>query len=140
MPCYHQAACWVACSASSSPSPLHCWLSCAACSPSATPQPPLATRCPHLPPPPHTHTHLIHPPTPPLIPRQGFHFGAKLVRGAYMVIERARAVERDYPSPILDTKADTDASYDRCGAELPVLLPLAVFSNDKWRPLSRCTI
>lgn len=44
---------------------------------------------------------------------QGYKFGAKLVRGAYMVIERQRAQERGYPSPILDTKEGTDESYDR---------------------------
>lgn len=39
-------------------------------------------------------------------------FGAKLVRGAYMEKERARAVERNYPSPIQDNKENTDRDYD----------------------------
>jgi len=38
--------------------------------------------------------------------------GAKLVRGAYMEKERRRAVEQGYPSPIHDTKAATDRSYN----------------------------
>ncbi len=38
--------------------------------------------------------------------------GLKLVRGAYMEKERARAQEKGYPSPILPTKAATDAAYD----------------------------
>lgn len=40
--------------------------------------------------------------------------GAKLVRGAYMQLERARARERGYESPICDTIEDTHANYDRC--------------------------
>ena len=42
----------------------------------------------------------------------GYFLGAKLVRGAYMVKERARAEANNYPSPIHDTKADSDKSYN----------------------------
>lgn len=45
--------------------------------------------------------------------REGWHFGAKLVRGAYMVIERERAAEEKYPSPILDTIEQTHINYNR---------------------------
>lgn len=38
--------------------------------------------------------------------------GVKFVRGAYMEEERRLAAERGYPSPICDTKPDTDALYD----------------------------
>ena len=41
-----------------------------------------------------------------------FIVGAKLVRGAYMTKERARAERMGYPSPIQATKADTDRDYD----------------------------
>lgn len=42
----------------------------------------------------------------------GYIYGAKLVRGAYMEKERERAIEMGYPSPIHATKEDTDADYD----------------------------
>lgn len=44
--------------------------------------------------------------------KDGYYLGAKLVRGAYMEKERKRAEEKGYPSPIQDTKADSDRDYD----------------------------
>ncbi|NBC24399.1 MAG: proline dehydrogenase, partial [Bacteroidetes bacterium] len=44
--------------------------------------------------------------------REGFILGAKLVRGAYMEKERARAKKYGYPSPIHETKSDTDKMYN----------------------------
>jgi len=41
-----------------------------------------------------------------------YFLGLKLVRGAYMEKERERASKMGYPSPINDTKADTDKLYD----------------------------
>ena len=46
--------------------------------------------------------------------QEGWHFGAKMVRGAYMVIERERAAKKGYPSPIHDTIEDTHLNYNRC--------------------------
>eukprot|EP00546_Thalassionema_frauenfeldii_P010270 CAMPEP_0178907258 /NCGR_PEP_ID=MMETSP0786-20121207/7269_1 /TAXON_ID=186022 /ORGANISM="Thalassionema frauenfeldii, Strain CCMP 1798" /LENGTH=456 /DNA_ID=CAMNT_0020579033 /DNA_START=287 /DNA_END=1654 /DNA_ORIENTATION=- len=44
--------------------------------------------------------------------RYNYHFGAKLVRGAYMESERARAAEMGYPSPIFDTIDQTHQCYN----------------------------
>ena len=45
--------------------------------------------------------------------RHDFHFGAKLVRGAYMESERYLAKERGYPSPIHDTIQETHDCYNK---------------------------
>jgi proline dehydrogenase len=44
--------------------------------------------------------------------KEGFLLGAKLVRGAYMEKERARAKEMNLPSPIQPNKEATDRDYD----------------------------
>ncbi|MBW0176480.1 proline dehydrogenase family protein [Sediminibacterium sp.] len=44
--------------------------------------------------------------------QKGFLLGVKLVRGAYMEKERARAREMGYPSPIQPDKAASDRDYD----------------------------
>jgi proline dehydrogenase len=43
---------------------------------------------------------------------EGYHIGAKLVRGAYMEKERKRAAENNYDSPIQENKEDTDRDYN----------------------------
>jgi len=45
--------------------------------------------------------------------QNGYKVGAKLVRGAYMEKERARALEMNYPSPIQKDKASSDADYNK---------------------------
>lgn len=42
----------------------------------------------------------------------GYHYGVKLVRGAYMEKERDRATDIGYPSPIQPDKAATDRDFD----------------------------
>lgn len=44
--------------------------------------------------------------------QQGFLLGVKLVRGAYMEKERARASQQGYPSPIQADKSFTDGDYN----------------------------
>lgn len=44
---------------------------------------------------------------------QGYKVGIKLVRGAYVEKERARAAQLGYPDPIQPTKAATDIAYDQ---------------------------
>jgi proline dehydrogenase len=44
--------------------------------------------------------------------QKGYLLGAKLVRGAYMEKERARAAEKGYPSPVQPNKTATDRDYD----------------------------
>lgn len=43
---------------------------------------------------------------------EGFYIGMKIVRGAYMEGENARAIERGYPTPICASKEATDINYN----------------------------
>ena len=45
--------------------------------------------------------------------REGWVFGAKTVRGAYMVVERARAAAMGYEDPIQASLQATHENYDR---------------------------
>ncbi|ORY93622.1 FAD-linked oxidoreductase-like protein [Syncephalastrum racemosum] len=69
--------------------------------------------------------------------RQNFAFAAKLVRGAYMVMERKRAAQLGYPSPIHDTLTDTHASFD--GGVKYLLDELREFYDATGEPISDTT-
>ncbi|MDX6747319.1 proline dehydrogenase family protein [Polaribacter sp. PL03] len=45
--------------------------------------------------------------------QKNFYIGLKVVRGAYMEKERARAEAKGYPSPICENKEATDINYDK---------------------------
>ncbi|KAI9488936.1 FAD-linked oxidoreductase-like protein [Zychaea mexicana] len=69
--------------------------------------------------------------------RENFAFAAKLVRGAYMVSERKRAIEMGYPSPIHDTLEDTHASYN--GGVRFLLSKLHEHQEETGEPLTGAT-
>ena len=47
-----------------------------------------------------------------LAKNNGYKLGMKIVRGAYMEKERERAIEKGYDSPICETKAETDKTFN----------------------------
>ncbi|KAL3143867.1 hypothetical protein ABBQ32_003688 [Trebouxia sp. C0010 RCD-2024] len=53
-----------------------------------------------------------------LAKERGFLVAAKVVRGAYIHLERERAADMGYPSPIHDTLEDTHHNYNRCVKEM----------------------
>ena len=48
--------------------------------------------------------------------REGFSWGGKLVRGAYIDSEKKRAASQDRPSPCWPSLEETHACYDACAA------------------------
>lgn len=64
-----------------------------------------------------------------------YKLGLKLVRGAYMEKERERSEEQGYPSPIQETKEDTDRDYDLalkfCVDNYPKIQIIAGTHNEK---------
>ncbi|MBT8219258.1 MAG: proline dehydrogenase family protein [Bacteroidia bacterium] len=60
--------------------------------------------------------------------KEGYILGAKLVRGAYMHKERTRAAEMGYPSPIHETKEDTDRDYNEA----------VIFCVERYKEMASC--
>jgi proline dehydrogenase len=67
--------------------------------------------------------------------RGNYFIGAKLVRGAYMEKERARAAKEGYASPIQDSKENSDRDYDAavefCAAHIDRVGVCAGTHNEK---------
>jgi proline dehydrogenase len=65
----------------------------------------------------------------------GYYVGAKLVRGAYMEKERARAIEKKYISPIQDSKEKSDIDYnaalEECVKNISIMGLCAGTHNEK---------
>eukprot|EP01135_Chromosphaera_perkinsii_P009447 Nk52_evm5s1762 gene=Nk52_evmTU5s1762 len=68
--------------------------------------------------------------------REGWKFGAKLVRGAYMVAERELAKELGTPSPVHETKENTDKCFDSGVTCLLEEIKNSKFSTDPNRKVS----
>ncbi|MDY0779452.1 proline dehydrogenase family protein [Tenacibaculum sp. IB213877] len=61
--------------------------------------------------------------------QKGYHIGMKVVRGAYMEKERARAQEMGYPSPICKDKFTTDQNYDEAVQYMMEHKNMAIFAG-----------
>jgi len=61
--------------------------------------------------------------------QKGYHIGMKVVRGAYMEKERARALEKGYPSPICTDKKATDDNYNAAIIYLMEHSKMALFAG-----------
>ncbi len=61
--------------------------------------------------------------------QKGFHIGMKVVRGAYMEKERARAEEKGYPSPICKDKYTTDQNYNEAIRYMMEHKNMAIFAG-----------
>ncbi len=61
--------------------------------------------------------------------QKGYHIGMKVVRGAYMEKERARAEEKGYASPICRDKATTDSNYDAAITYMMEHKNMAIFAG-----------
>ena len=61
--------------------------------------------------------------------QKGFYIGMKVVRGAYMEKERARAEDKGYPSPICIDKPATDVNYDAAITYMMEHPKMAIFAG-----------
>lgn len=82
----------------------------------------------------HDRLHFLHQMHEAAVERK-FFLGAKLVRGAYMEKERARAEEENYPSPIQPDKNATDRDYDEavkfCISNIDKIAVMVATHNEK---------
>jgi proline dehydrogenase len=61
--------------------------------------------------------------------QKGYHIGMKVVRGAYMEKERARAEEKGYASPICVSKPATDDNYNAAVVYMMEHSKMAIFAG-----------
>lgn len=61
--------------------------------------------------------------------QKGYHIGLKVVRGAYMEKERARAKEMGYPSPICENKKATDDNFNEAVVYMMEHKNMAIFAG-----------
>ncbi len=61
--------------------------------------------------------------------QKGYHIGMKVVRGAYMEKERARAEEKGYASPICVSKPATDENYNAAVVYMMEHPKMAIFAG-----------
>ena len=75
-----------------------------------------------------------------LAKEKGFLLAAKVVRGAYIHLERERSAELGYPSPIHDTLEDTHHNYNRFAPPSSACVAVATIKDVAWSICGSCSV